>query len=91
MHAIIPGQRKQNRSQQHEAEPFKNKIQNRALLAKFYSENLSHIKYTQKFSQQIYTDLKNGPWSLWIGGNLLIDGKVTSLVTVFFNQSVRPF
>ena len=35
MHAIIPGQHKRNGSWQFEAEPFKNKIKNRALLATF--------------------------------------------------------
>ena len=43
MHAIIPSQHKRNGSQQFEAELFKNKIENRALLAKFDPENLSHI------------------------------------------------
>ena len=60
VHATIPGQHKRNGSCQFEAELFKNKIENRALLAKLDSENLSHIIYTPKFSQQIYTDLKNG-------------------------------
>ena len=64
MHAIIPGQHKRNGSRQFEAELFKNKIENRALLAKFDPENLTHITYTPKFSQRIYTDLKNGLWSL---------------------------
>ena len=31
------------------------------------------------FSQRTYTDLKNGPWSLWIGGNPPISRKVRSL------------
>ena len=91
MHAIIPGQHKWNRSQQFEAEPFKNKIENRALLAKFDHENLSHITYTSKFSQQIYTDLKNGLWSLWTGGNLPIGGKVPSLCepTILWDSDLK--
>ena len=64
MHAIIPSQHKRNGSWQFEAEPFNSKIENRALLAKFDPENLSHVTYTPKFSQQIYKDLKNGLWSL---------------------------
>ena len=60
MHAIIPSQHKRNGSQQFEAELFKNKIENRAVLAKFDPENLSHIIYAPKFSQRIYTDLRNG-------------------------------
>ena len=49
MHAIIPSQHKQNESWQFEAELFKNKIQNRALLAKFDPENLTHDIYPLNF------------------------------------------
>ena len=45
MHAIIPGQHKHNGSRQFEAEPFKNKIENRAVLAKL-TLNASRILYT---------------------------------------------
>ena len=45
VHTIIPGQHKQNGSWQFEAETFKNKIENRALLVKLDPENLSHITY----------------------------------------------
>ena len=80
VYVIIPSQHKQNGNQQFEAELFKNKIKNRALLVKLDPENLSHITYTLKFSQQIQTDLKNGLWSLWISGNPPIGGKVPSLI-----------
>ena len=65
-----------------------------ALLAKFDPENLSHITYTPKFSQQIYTDLKNGILNLKISRNPSIGGKVPSL-NVMCNtwhqrQSVSP-
>ena len=53
VHAIIPGQHKHNGSRQFEAEPFKNKIENSAVLAKFDPENLSHIIYALRFSQRI--------------------------------------
>ena len=48
MHAIIPL----------EAELFKNKIENRALLAKFDPENLSHITYAPNFFQHLHRSQK---------------------------------
>ena len=39
----------------------KNEVEMQGKFAKFDSENLSHAKYTLKFSQQICTDHRNDP------------------------------
>ena len=58
--AIIPSRHKQNGSWQYEAESFKNKIKNQAMLAKFDSENLLQI-YPHIFSEDLHRPKK---WSL---------------------------
>ena len=55
---------KQNRFTPFENVPCKNKIEARGKLAKFDSENLSHVKYTL---QRIWIDLKSDPWDLSFG------------------------
>ena len=60
LHAIIPNRHKQNGSWQYEAESFKNKIKNQAMLAKFDSENLLQT-YPHIFSEDLHRPKK---WSL---------------------------